>query len=134
MKIKSFQRKKARVEMMPLIDTMFLLLVFFIYAMLSMVVHKGIDVNLPKGVTTVTDRQDYHVVVLTKSGELYVNDEQVTEQSLSQHLNELLQTPEQASLYLRVDQEVPHGRVMRVMDQLRLLGIHKMFFEMEQRA
>ena len=133
MKIKPFVRKKARVEMMPLIDTMFLLLVFFIFAMLSMVVHKGIDVDLPQGETPVLDRKDYHVVIVTKDGQLYVNDDKLTEETLGEHLKDLFDDPEEASLYLRIDKAVPHGRVMRVMDIIRLLGIHKMFFEMEQK-
>ena len=39
-----YEEKKARVEMLPLIDVVFLLLVFFIYAMLSMVLHRGLRV------------------------------------------------------------------------------------------
>jgi biopolymer transport protein ExbD len=44
-----YEERKARVEMVPLIDCMFLLLVFFIYAMVTMTVHRGIRVNLPRG-------------------------------------------------------------------------------------
>jgi biopolymer transport protein ExbD len=44
-----YEERKARIEMVPLIDCMFLLLVFFMYAMVSMTVHRGIRVNLPKG-------------------------------------------------------------------------------------
>lgn len=44
-----YEERKARIEMVPLIDCMFLLLVFFMYAMVTMTVHRGIRVNLPKG-------------------------------------------------------------------------------------
>lgn len=44
-----YEERKARVEMVPLIDCMFLLLVFFIYAMVTMTVHRGIRVTLPSG-------------------------------------------------------------------------------------
>jgi biopolymer transport protein ExbD len=47
MKIHLPATKKARIEMLPLIDIVFLLLVFFIYAMLSMAVHRGLPVELP---------------------------------------------------------------------------------------
>ncbi|MBW1898638.1 MAG: biopolymer transporter ExbD, partial [Deltaproteobacteria bacterium] len=40
-------KRKARIEMLPLIDIVFLLLVFFIYAMLSMAVHHGLPIDLP---------------------------------------------------------------------------------------
>ena len=39
--------KKPRIEMLPLIDIVFLLLIFFIYAMLSMAVHRSLPVSLP---------------------------------------------------------------------------------------
>lgn len=131
MKVRSFVKKKARVEVMPLIDTMFLLLVFFIYAMLTMVVHKGIDVNLPQGQTTVNDTKDYHVIVLSKDGELYVNEQRVVIEQLNGYLQKMLDKPQEARMYLRIDREVAHGRVMAVMDVLRLLGIEKIFFEMD---
>ena len=47
MKIMLRNKKRARIEMLPMIDIVFLLLVFFIYAMLSMAVHRGLPVNLP---------------------------------------------------------------------------------------
>ncbi|OED34971.1 hypothetical protein AB834_05475 [PVC group bacterium (ex Bugula neritina AB1)] len=133
MKIKSFTKKQSRVEMMPLIDTMFLLLVFFIYTMLNMVVHKGIDVDLPKGKKTVSNKEDYHVVILTESGEVYVNEDLVTIETLGSHLAGIFENPEEAVLYLRVDKSVEHGRVVSAMDELRILGIRKMFFEVEQK-
>ena len=45
MKVELPVQKKARIEMLPLIDIVFLLLVFFIYAMLSMAVHRGLPVE-----------------------------------------------------------------------------------------
>jgi biopolymer transport protein ExbD len=48
MKIKRYNTRPARIEMLPLIDIVFLLLVFFIYAMLSMTVHQGMQLDLPE--------------------------------------------------------------------------------------
>ena len=47
MKLPRIQHKKARIEIIPMIDTMFFLLVFFMLATLSMTWQKGIMVNLP---------------------------------------------------------------------------------------
>jgi biopolymer transport protein ExbD len=43
-----FEDQRARIEMIPLMDVVFLLLVFFIYAMFSMTVHRGLQVDLPR--------------------------------------------------------------------------------------
>ena len=56
MKIHLPATKKARIEMLPLIDIVFLLLVFFIYAMLSMAVHRGLPVELPLSTTAEIDK------------------------------------------------------------------------------
>ncbi|MCA1809797.1 MAG: ExbD/TolR family protein, partial [Kiritimatiellia bacterium] len=57
-----YETRKARVEMLPLIDVVFLLLVFFIYAMLSMVLHRGIKVALPEVGQADVNRRDYLAV------------------------------------------------------------------------
>ena len=57
MKVKPVGVKKARIEMLPLIDIVFLLLVFFIYAMLSMAVHRGLPVELPVSTTAEIDKK-----------------------------------------------------------------------------
>ena len=57
MKVQLPAPKKARIEMLPLIDIVFLLLVFFIYAMLSMAVHRGLPVELPLSATAEIDKK-----------------------------------------------------------------------------
>ena len=56
MKIDVGSRRKARIDMLPLIDIVFLLLVFFIYAMLSMAVHHALPVALPVSTTAPLDK------------------------------------------------------------------------------
>ena len=59
MKLDMPLRRKARIEMLPLIDIVFLLLVVFIYAMLSMAVHRGMPVVLPTSSTAGIDKQEF---------------------------------------------------------------------------
>ena len=66
MKISHFHTRPPRVEMLPLIDIVFLLLVVFIYTMLSMAVHRGLPVNLPAG-PFLCLRWAAHVVTVSKS-------------------------------------------------------------------
>ncbi len=72
-----YEHKKTRIEMMPLIDVVFLLLVFFIYTMLSMTVYRGIKVDLPSGYGT-EGKPDAFIVTVTDSSEVYVEKELVT--------------------------------------------------------
>ena len=59
MKVTIPTRPRSRIEILPLIDIVFLLLVFFIYAMLSMAVHRGVPVDLPlSSETAMPEKQD----------------------------------------------------------------------------
>lgn len=121
-------------EMMPLIDTMFLLLVFFIYAMLGMVVHKGVDVNLPQSSMVQTDHENYDVVSVTETGDLFWNKETVNQVSLRLRVQELQDRKKDPPIYISADENAKHRWVMGVMDLLRELGIKKIFFELEQKS
>ncbi len=73
-----YERRRARVEMIPLIDIVFLLLVFFIYAMLSMVVHRGVKVTLPAPRTAQIDRRDYVGITIDADNSIYFDEQKVT--------------------------------------------------------
>ena len=72
-----YDQTRARVEMVPLIDCMFLLLVFFMYAMVTMSVHRGIRVSLPGG--TGQREQTAPVMITVDAGNrLRIGDRVVT--------------------------------------------------------
>ncbi|HOK55356.1 MAG TPA: biopolymer transporter ExbD [Armatimonadota bacterium] len=77
MKLNRFQPKKARIEIIPMIDTIFFLLVFFMIASLAMTTMKGMPVNLPKS-QSAQDRPMVKVVLtLTENGNYYIDKKQV---------------------------------------------------------
>ena len=65
--------KKARIEMLPLIDIVFLLLIFFIYAMLSMVVHHSLPVSLPVSSIAEIDTEQSLTVSVHQNGEIFLD-------------------------------------------------------------
>ena len=64
--------KKPRIEMLPLIDIVFLLLVFFIYAMLSMAVHRSLPVKLPVSSTAETGTQINISISVRQSRDIFI--------------------------------------------------------------
>ena len=75
MRFPASAKKKARIEIIPMIDTMFFLLVFFMIATLAMTLQRGMPVNLPAASST-TDKVKEHVsLTLTEDGTLYFNKE-----------------------------------------------------------
>ena len=74
MKISLPTSKKARIEILPLIDIVFLLLVFFIYAMLSMAVHRGLPVDLPTSQTAKIDKKLILSVTIKADGSTFLDE------------------------------------------------------------
>src|SRR5210317_890577 len=70
--------KKPRIEMLPLIDIVFLLLIFFIYAMLSMAVHRSLPVSLPFSSTAEINTELNLTVTIRKNGEVYLNKTKIS--------------------------------------------------------
>ena len=74
MKVALPARRKSRIEMIPLIDIVFLLLVVFIYTMLSMAVHRGMPVALPTSAATEIEKNLVLSVSIEQDGTVYLDE------------------------------------------------------------
>jgi biopolymer transport protein ExbD len=126
MKLPASVKKKARIEIIPMIDTMFFLLVFFMIATLSMTIQHGMPVSLPTAESSTDKVPDQISLTLTREGALYYNKERIELPELELRLTNLRQTDPDPSLVINADEQVPHGRVIKVMDIIRLAGIPNM--------
>lgn len=120
--------------MIPLIDTFFLVLVFFIYGMLSMVVHRGVPVRLPAASTATVDQKDYVAVTLLPDGKILLNERECDLASLGVQLRRQAASDKEKPLYLNGDKAVPHGRVVEVLDLIRGAGIEKVMIEAREKG
>ncbi len=78
MKVNPQTAKKTRIELIPLVDMMILLLAFFVYAMLSMAIHRGLPVLLPSSSTAQLDQRLVLSITVQKDGRIYVDKEEVS--------------------------------------------------------
>lgn len=131
MKLKHKTAPRPRIEMLPLIDIVFLLLVFFIYAMLSMAVHRGMDVNLP-GSTQAELTEEVPLSLAVKVGstglEIYLNEEPLGLDDLETDLRQAVeQLKEQAmpEILLFADKSVTYQQLYKVLDRINSAGIEK---------
>jgi len=124
-----------RVEMIPLIDTIFLLLVVFVTAMMSMTVDRGIKVDLPGAATAErSGREDHFSVTLTESGALYAGLEAVTVGELTDRIAAARKKDGDIKVFLRAHRNVPHGRVVEVLDAIRAGGVTAVSIEAQKKA
>jgi len=134
MRLPTPTKKKARIEIIPMIDTMFFLLVFFMIATLSMTLQHGMPVNLPEA-ESATDKVPEKVsITLTDKGNLYFNKDAISFSDLEPRLKNLLQMDGDVSVVINADEAVVHGRVIAVMDTVRKIGITNMAIATKPRA
>ena len=128
--------KKARIEIIPLIDIMFFLLASFMMVSLSQVHMKGIKVNLPTGVSGQTQsKRDYISVSVDKDGHYFFDKEEMpNDQELQTRLVKVHQSSPEAKVFLRGDRDTAHLNVSHLLDMLRSAGFYKISFEITSEA
>jgi len=117
--------KKARIEMLPLIDIVFLLLVFFIYAMLSMAVHRGLPVELPLSTTAEIDKKLILSVTVKADEAIYVNKERVSLSELTEVLRSKTGSAREPGVLVFADRALPYQMIYNVLDKIRLAGLSR---------
>jgi biopolymer transport protein ExbD len=127
--------KKARIEIIPLIDIMFFLLASFMMVSLSQVHMKGIKVTLPTGQSGETQsKRDYISVSVDAAGNPYFDKEEMSYDKLTETLKKVYQENPDAKVFVRGDSNTVHGNIIRVLDILRAVGYYKVAFEIKSEA
>lgn len=128
MKLK-LERKSARIELIPLVDIIFLLLVFFIYSMLSMAVYRGIPVMLPQAETVESQKEEALFITVDKRGNIFVDKALIdTDQLLSRLISEQAAFPQKTAI-ISADGDAPYKSFVDVLDKVRLAGFKKVSME-----
>ena len=127
--------KKARIEIIPLIDIMFFLLASFMMVSLSQVHMKGMKVNLPPGVSgDVQSKKDYISLSVDKDGYTYFDKDKIALEEVLPKLLQLHASSPEAKVFIRGDREALHGNVTRLLDQVRSSGFKKVSFEIKSQS
>lgn len=126
MRIQRRSMKKARIEIIPMIDTIFFLLVFFMISTLSMSQYKGMPVNLPKAASGRQAPAESAAITIDKDDRLFLDKQPVEKSALGDLLRQHLVKNPELLLVINADDGVAHGRVVEVMDIARTADVVKM--------
>ncbi len=130
-------KKRARIEIIPLIDIMFFLLASFMMVSLSQVHMKGIRVNLPAIVPPTTqptptpDPRDHVSLFVDPDGLVHFDKEVVTDGDVMPRLLALYKGNANVKVFISADREALHGDVMKLLDRVRSAGIEKVAYEIK---
>lgn len=125
----NLEQKGARIELIPLIDIIFLLLVFFIYSMLSMVVYRGIPVNLPAADTAETQQGEILVITIDDQGQVFLDKEPIAYDAFLPHLKKAVGAFPDRAVIISGHRDAPYRVFVDVLDQVRLAGCERVSIE-----
>jgi biopolymer transport protein ExbD len=121
--------KKARLEIIPLIDIMFFLLASFMMVSLTMHKQQTIQVNLPTATQAKPDfKPDMINLAVNRNGEVYLEKSAISLPQLYSTLTNRLATNPNLPVYISGDAETSHGSMIAVLDFVRKSGVQKVAF------
>lgn len=111
------QPDNSGLTLAPMIDVVFLLLIFFMVST-TFVTRPGLKLDLPESRSTTETATERWVISIDKTGQLYLNEEEIRLESLS---TELQSNPK--PVLVRADETVSHGIVVTILDSVKSAGI-----------
>lgn len=122
----TLHEEKPRLMIIPMIDIIFFLLVFFMMSMLTMVVQKSMPLKLPQATSSKVSMEENIPITVTQDGAVYYEKEKISLGDLENRLWTKKQSGE-LSIILRGDAAADYGKVVQVMDMIKNLGISKVY-------
>ncbi|MDZ4773410.1 MAG: biopolymer transporter ExbD [Planctomycetota bacterium] len=131
-------KKRARIEIIPLIDIIFFLLATFIMVSLSMTKNQGVQVALPSAgaATSLGDQQEMEKAVtlsVSEKGEVFYNKEKITIAQLPMRLQTFKASSKEPKVIINSDGNADWKQVVSVLDEVKKVGIGKVGINTEKR-
>jgi len=131
MKLLEKPPKKIALNITPLIDVLFILIIFFTVSS-TFLEQPGIELKLPDAESSQTHTAQKVIIYVDKNETIFLNDEQVNINILVEYVQAKLAEQKEKNVVLRADTEVDHGVVINIMDLLRKKGIYKIIISTEK--
>jgi biopolymer transport protein ExbD len=124
-----FKRKKrisTPPDITPMIDVVFLLLIFFMLST-TFIIHPGITITLPKSSAEEIKKEKEEIeVTISENGMIYIKEKEVTDEELKSIFAEAASSSMESVVIINADEKAKHGRVVLVMDSAKESGITKL--------
>jgi biopolymer transport protein TolR len=115
----------SQINVTPLVDVMLVLLVIFMVT--APIIQQGVQVNLPQAKAgAIAGSDELLVVTIARNGNIYLNDNEMTLADLGKKLGAIKKLQADKQVYLRADQDVRYGVVMRAVAEIKQAGIERL--------
>jgi biopolymer transport protein ExbD len=119
---RSKSQDEAEVNLTPMLDVVFILLIFFIVTA-SFVKESGIDIDRPAAATAVRKERGNILVAITPTGQIWIDRRQVDVRAVRANIERLHAENPQGAVVIQADRESKNGLLVEVMDAAKLAGV-----------
>ena len=124
MKLLEKPAKKIGINLTPLIDVLFILIIFFTVSS-TFLEQPGIELKLPEAESSRSHTAQKVIVYVDSNENLFLNDDPVELENVAKSVEALISAQTDKSVVLHADEDVSHGIIIKIMDLLRNQGIYK---------
>jgi biopolymer transport protein TolR len=115
----------AQINVTPLVDVMLVLLVIFMVT--APIIQQGVQVNLPQAKAgAIAGTEEMLIVTISKNGKVYLNDNVMSLPELGDKLRAIRKLQVDKQVYLRADQDVRYGLVIKTIAEIKQAGIERL--------
>jgi biopolymer transport protein TolR len=112
----------SQINVTPLVDVMLVLLVIFMVT--APMIQQGVEVNVPRvSASALPGKEEQFVVSITRNQEVYLNDTKLGFDQLTEKLQAIAVARPDREVFVRADEEVPYGAVIKAMAAIKAAGI-----------
>jgi len=126
-------KKKSSINIIPLIDVIFFLLVFFMLFTSFRSAPEGLDMQLPEAVTVTEQEQEHLIIYISEDGNYHFREEQMGIERIKSIIKEKYNQYEQLTVIINADRNSRYEHVITVMDNIRELGIYNLALAAERK-
>jgi biopolymer transport protein ExbD len=132
-KIERRRRSMEVIDMIPMIDMVFLLLIFFALTN-TFEVQRFLELNLPKGSSGIELKKTERLTLsISEENQIIFESEPIELPELEARLKEVMQADTDVTLVIKGDENVPHGRVVELMDAANGAGVKKILITVRKK-
>jgi biopolymer transport protein ExbD len=132
MKFKSRIKKRSGFDITPMIDIVFLLIIFFMVSS-TLVKQRGLPVKLPESKSSDAETKNLIIIDIMANGKLYVNGKKVKLSALGKKLKILKLKYKQDVVIVKGDKNIPYMKLISVMDAVKIAGMEKLSLATSQK-
>ena len=115
-------KKEPTIMIIPMIDIVFFLLLFFMVGTLYMNTEQQIPLNLPSTSTSTAKSIEPIIITLTTSHKLYIDNREISADNLSQEVQDIVRTTPRQAFVIRASKDVYYNEVIALLDMLKVNG------------